>query len=151
MIFLQPHETTSSLKSKPLDSILSVFLYVRWSNIHHLTHSHKPPTKEFSRHAAMPPHQPHQIPISRFHVTCLFASPSCHQEILPSLSMRRVSSFLHATINSWLFNWVVMTRINTIYLLPHLAIQRWIGHPFISLYKFPILVRVVGGRRATSW
>ena len=72
----------------------------------------------------MPPHQPHQIPISRFHVTCLFASPSCHQEILPSLSMRRVSSFLHATINSWLFNWVVMTRINTIYLLPHPAMAR---------------------------
>ena len=83
----------------------------------------------------MPPQQPHQIPISRFHVTCLFASPSCHQEILPSLSMSRVSSFLHATINSWLFNWVVMTRINTIYLLPHPAIQRWLGHPFISLYS----------------
>ena len=59
----------------------------------------------------MPPHQPHQIPISRFHVTCLFASPSCHQEILQSSSIRRVSSFLHATINSWLFNWVVMTTL----------------------------------------
>ena len=59
----------------------------------------------------MPPQQPHQIPISRFHVTCLFASPSCHQEILQSLSIRPVSSFLHATINSWLFNWVVMTTL----------------------------------------
>ena len=134
MIFLQPHEATSSLNSKLLDSILSVFLYVRWSNIHHLTHSHKAPlTKEFSRHAAMPPQQPHQIPISRFHVPCLFASPSCHQEILPSLSMSRVSSFLHATINSWLFNWVVMTRINTIYLLPHPAMARSPVH--ISLFR----------------
>ena len=109
-----------------------------------LTHT-RPPTKEFSRHAPMPPQQPHQIPISRFHVTLLFASPSCHQEILQSSSIRRVSSFLHATINSWLFNWVVMT---TLFIYCH--IQRWLDHLFISLYKFPIFVRVAGGRRATS-
>ncbi|KAG2652245.1 hypothetical protein PVAP13_1NG342319 [Panicum virgatum] len=45
--------------------------------------------------------------------SCLFVSP-CHHQFLT-------------------FQWVVMTPINTIYLLPHPAIQRWLGHPFISL------------------